>query len=124
MRGAQVTASAVVVLLGACRGAPVYEDVPAVIVDPDAASRAELRQVVSTALGGADVTLAPDTLTSDSRLSIERPAPRGIDAPPARGRDLGRPERFRLVLDGPQCVLVHERTGLRWLLLDTDCAAQ
>ena len=31
---------------------------------------------------------------------------------------------FRLLLDGPQCVLVHDRTGMRWLLFDTDCVPE
>ncbi|MDZ7769433.1 MAG: hypothetical protein U5K38_10335 [Woeseiaceae bacterium] len=115
---------AVLVLVAACNSAPVQPDIPAVIVEPDDASRAELRQVVSTALNGADVTLADDALTLESSLSVEHPQHRGIEQQPLRGRDLGRPETFHLVLDGSQCVLVHDNTGLRWLLLDTRCRAQ
>ena len=76
------------------------------------------------ALGHDNITLADDALTTSSTLSFEPGAPRGINAPPANGRLLGRPEVFRLLRDGPQCVLVHERTGLRWMLLDTECAAE
>ncbi len=115
---------AILVLLAACNSAPVQPDVPAVIVEPDDGSRAELRQVISTALNGADITLADDALTLESSLSIEHPQHRGIEQQPLRGRDLGRPETFHLVLDGSQCVLVHDNTGLRWLLLDTGCRAQ
>lgn len=110
--------------LAGCSPEPLPDGVPALIVEPDATSREELRQIVQTALDGASVTLAPDALTTDSVLSVEHGAPRGLDAPPATGRQLGRPETFRLLLDGPQCVLVHERTGLRWLLLETTCVAQ
>lgn len=110
-----------IVILAACSAEPLPEGVPALIVEPDDASRKELRQIVSTALNGADVRLADDALTDSSTLMIEQSAPRGIDAPPATGRQLGRGERFRLVLDGPQCVLVQESTGLRWLLFDTRC---
>ena len=113
--------AALAALLAGCSGQPMPEGMPAVIVEPTEASRAELQQVVQTALGVKSVRLAADALTGSSELSIEHPAPRGIGAPPATGRVLGRPELFRLQLDGGRCVLIHERTGLRWLLLDTEC---
>lgn len=119
----QYSSLAVLLLVTACNSAPVQPDVPAVIVEPDDSSRAELRQVISTALNGADITLADDALTLESSLSIEHPQHRGIEQQPLRGRDLGRPETFHLVLDGSQCVLVHDNTELRWLLLDTECRA-
>lgn len=123
--GSRLVAGALLLSLSTgCGNEPLPEGVPALIVNPDAASRKELREVVQTALNGASVTLAPDALTAASVLSIEHTAPRGIDAPPATGRLLGRPERFRLLLDGPQCVLVHDSTGMRWLLLDTDCVPE
>ena len=112
---------AAVAALAACAAEPLPEGVPALLVDPDAASRAELAGVLQNALGATRVTLAPDALTESRELTIERPAPRGLDAPPATGRTLGRPERFRLVRDGPQCVLIQDSTGLRWLLLDARC---
>lgn len=115
---------AVLLLMAACNSAPIQPDIPAVIVEPDDTSREELRQVISTALNGAEVTLADDALTLESSLSIEHPQHQGIEQQPLRGRDLGRPETFHLVLDGSQCVLVHDNTGLRWLLLDTECRAQ
>jgi len=108
-------------LLAGCASPGVPADIPAVITDADAASRAELKGIVQTAMNGAPVMLAPDALTDSSTLSIERSAPRGIGAPPATGRMLGRPDMFRLVLDGPQCVLIHDQTGLRWLLMETRC---
>ncbi|MDZ7643429.1 MAG: hypothetical protein U5K76_03870 [Woeseiaceae bacterium] len=111
-------------LLAACSSAPLPAGTPAVIVNPDADSRRELQQVVSAALELPSVQLADDALTTTSVLTLEHAAPRGIDAPPATGRQLGRPERFRLLRDGPQCVLVHDRTGMRWLLLDTECTAE
>ncbi len=107
--------------LGACAAPEATADVPAIIVEPDAASRAELLGVVRTALHGAEVRLAADALTESSLLSIEPVAPRGLGAPPATGRQLGRPDTFNLVLDGPQCFLIHRNSGLRYLLLDTRC---
>lgn len=112
-------------LLAACSSEPVAPaGEPALIVNPDAESREELRDVVSTALNGADVTLADDALTTESVLLIERSPRQSIDNPELGGRDLGTPQRFELVLDGRQCTLVHRNTGLRWLLLDTECAAE
>jgi len=111
-------------LTAGCSSPPAQPDVPAVLTNAGPATRAELERVVSTALNGAPVTLAEDALSTESILIIERAAIRSIDRPPELGRDLGRPERFRLVIDGPQCVLVHERTGLRWLLAEAECRAE
>ena len=43
---------------------------------------------------------------------------------PHTGRDMGKPEHFRLVKSGTQCVLVHERTGKRTTLASTTCLAK
>ncbi len=97
-------------------------DVPAVITTPTAESRAELRRVVSRALNRATLTLADDALTRDSTLIIERARPRGADGAPLSGRERGRPEHFRLVMNDARCVLVHERTGRRFTLAAAACA--
>jgi hypothetical protein len=99
-----------VLLLSACASA--QPDVAAVIDKPTKESRAELAQAVSSALNGAPVRLADDALTRDSLLILEkRPT----------GRDLDKPERFRLVKAGKECALVHERTGTRMPLASTTC---
>lgn len=117
--------------IAACRTtAPVpYEsslqgNVPAVIVNPTAASRAELRQAVSELLGGADVMLADDALTQTSILTIERRRSGTLDKPPLSGRDLGSPERFHLLLTGTGCVLVHESDEATVPLTETDCVPE
>ena len=109
-----LTTSAVLLLsqlLSTCASA--QPDVAAVIDKPTKESRVELAQAVSSALNGAPVTLADDALTQDSLLIIER----------ARhsGRDLDKPEHFRLVKTGKHCALVHERTGKRTTLASTTC---
>lgn len=111
-------------VLGACNMNAVHEDRPARIVDPSDRSRAELHQVVSGALNGADVMLADDALTDSSVLIIERQKSGSLDNPPLSGRDLGRPERFRLVTSGTRCVLVHEGDGARHELRETECVAE
>ena len=102
----------------------VHEDRPARIVDPSDRSRAELQQVVSGALNGADVLLADDALTESSVLIIERRKTGSLDNPPLSGRDLGTPERFRLVTSGAACVLIHEKDSARYALRETECAAE
>ncbi len=106
----------------ACRTVPPRPDVPAVIVEPTARSRAALVGAVSAALGGVPVTLAEDALTQESTLLVERARLRDPTGLPANGRQLGGPERFQLVKSGAECVLVHERTGGRFALAATACS--
>jgi len=99
--------------VAACASASAQPEVPAVIDLPSRETRAELAQAISTALDGAPVTLAGDALTRDSLLIIERAH--------LSGRDLDKPEHFRLVKIGKDCALVHERTGKRTTLASTTC---
>ncbi len=117
--------SALLLSLSAACGAPaIQSDVPALLINPGTDTRLEIEQSVSAALNGADITIAHDALTRDSVLIIERGMNRSVSRPPEMGRDLGRPEHFQLVIDGPQCVLVHQKTGLHWLLNNSKCVAQ
>jgi hypothetical protein len=110
-------------LTAACATAPPAKGVPAVITSPTPESRAELVRVLGRALHGAPLALADDALTRESTLIIERARARGPDGTPLQGRDPGRPERFRLVKDGPGCVLVHEGSGRRFPLPSATCTA-
>jgi hypothetical protein len=94
---------------------------PAVIVNPTAETRAALLVAVRSALGGAEVTLADDALTRENVLIVERTGRRDTAGRRLQGRELGRPERFRLVKSGSSCVLIHERTGHRIPLEHTEC---
>jgi hypothetical protein len=106
----------------ACKTGPIRQEVPAVIADPSSRSRAELAAAVSAALNGVPVTLADDALTRESTLILERARHRDPSGVPVQGRELGTPERFRLVKSGADCVLVHERSGQRFTLRETTCA--
>ena len=108
--------------LAACVTTSGRRDLPAVLTNPTAQTRADLARAVSGALHGAPITLADDALTRDSTLIIERAQARAPDGVPLSGRETGRPERFRLVKSGSRCVLVHERTGERWTLQAATCA--
>lgn len=115
-------AAAGMLALTACASMSAGRDVPAVITSPTPASRAELVRVVGRALNGAPVTVADDALTRDSALIIERSRPRNAAGVPLSGRQMGRPEHFRLVKNDARCVLVHERTGKRFTLASATCA--
>jgi hypothetical protein len=106
----------------ACATAASRRDLPAVLTSPTPESRAELARIVGSALHGAPVTLAEDALTGDGTLIVDRAVARTRDGVPLSGREMGRPERFRLVKRGSRCLLVHERTGRRWTLSAATCA--
>jgi len=112
---------AILTLMAGCGTVPGQADVPAVLVKPNAESRAELLRAVSAALNGASVTLADDAFTRKNSLSIERKAARDASGLPVQGRELGRPEQFRLVISGSDCVLVHEGSGRRLKLANVAC---
>jgi hypothetical protein len=111
-------------LLAGCNLNDVHDERPARIVAPSGESRAELKRAVSEMLHGADVMLADDALTGSSVLVVERNRIRSIENRPLSGRDLGRPERFRLVTSGDRCVLIHENDDARYELFETDCVAE
>jgi hypothetical protein len=115
---------AALTLLSACAPGLAKEETAAVIDNPTDQSRAALAAAVSTALGGTAVTLADDALTREGMLIVERVRPRDAAGVPFGGRDLDRPEHFRLVKVGAECVLVHERTGTRQVLASTRCRSK
>lgn len=94
---------------------------PAIIVNP-AESRNELQRVVQLALGERPLVLAEDALTRENVLLIETKRPRDRTGELLDGRDLGRPERFMLVMHASTCVLIHERSERRWTLKTARCA--
>ena len=96
------------------------QDRPALIVTPTPKGRAALLEAVRSALG-SQVVLADDALTRESVLVIERAARRDPAGRRLQGRELGTPERFRLVKSGSACVLIHERSGRRIPLHGTEC---
>ena len=111
------------VVIVACKNVVTDADQPAVITDPDDASRAALQATVNAALN-TEVTLAEDALTDSSVLIIERNIPKSIEGSPAQGRNMDMPIQFRLVTDGANCILVDQRDASRHSLADTRCVAE
>jgi hypothetical protein len=109
--------------LPAGRAWPAPPARPALIIHASAASRAELERAVSQALGGAPVRLADDALTRDSLLIVGRAQGRAANGLPMNGRELGRPQHFRLIERDSRCVLLHLETGRARVLPHTRCRA-
>ena len=97
-------------------------DQPAVLIEQDAAARAELARAVSEALNGVPVRLADDALTRNSELIIERTQRLDTAGRPILGRSTERPEHFQLIERAGRCILIHERTAGRWPLRSARCA--
>jgi hypothetical protein len=113
----------VLAALTACRAWPSEPPVPALITQTTAASRGDLERAVSQALGGAPVRLAEDALTRESLLIIGRAVAHGLNGVPLNGRELGRPQHFRLIKRGSRCLLLHLESGRARLLPHTRCRA-
>lgn len=107
--------------LPACRTWPQEAGTPAIVTHPTAASRADLEFAVSQALGGGPVRLADDALTRDSLVVVDRAQARDIRGLPLNGRQLGRPQHFRLLRRGSRCELLHVETGKSRVLTHTTC---
>lgn len=110
-------------LLSACASSSSSRDVPAVIVDPTPATRAELRLAVQRALHSDPILLSDDALTRSDLLPIDRIPRRDSRGRLMNGLEIGRkPEMFRLVRSGQACVLIHDDAEqLRQTLQGTLC---
>jgi hypothetical protein len=94
------------------------------LTNPGPETLQELEQTVASAMNSTEVTLAADVFTDNSVLVIQRTMQRSIDRPPELGRDLGRPYRFQLVIDGSQCILVDQQSGKGWPLATVECVKE
>jgi hypothetical protein len=112
--------AAATVLPAAC-GSLAAQERPAVIAAPTEQSRAELERVLSSAFDGQSIRVAPDALTRDSMLAIERRTPPGPQGRAATGRTLEPPVQFKLILRDTRCVLVRVADGREWQLAEARC---
>jgi hypothetical protein len=110
------------VAIGACAQRSANADVPAVLTSPTDAARAELLRIVGEALNGAPVTLAADALTREDTLIVERAERRDTKDMNLGGREMRRPDHFRLVKRGAACVLIHVETSRSWTLASAACS--
>ena len=99
-------------------------DVAALRVGSTPASMAEIRDRVEKALPGRGILLASDAFTKSSLLVIERRRHERLEGALVTGVADEAPHRFRLILDGGRCELVHLNTGRRHALTRTRCRAE
>jgi hypothetical protein len=110
------------VMLAGCRHVATGEEAPALLVDPTAAVRAELRAALTAALGRAPVAIADDALTQTNVLIIERAPVRELEDRPLDGRVLEPTvQRFELVLASGECVLLRRSDSWRMRLATATC---
>ena len=110
-------------LAAACQSVETA-DVAALRAESTPASTTEIRHVVEKALPGHRILMANDAFTESSLLVIERRRHEGLEGLRSSGAADEAPHRFRLVLDGGQCELVHLNTGKRHALTRTRCRAE
>ena len=111
-------------LIEGCRTPAANPDAPALIIQPNEASRAELRKTLSGLFGGREINLADDALTDSSLLVLQHARDQESGGRPALGRDVARPFRFQLIKKEDDCFLVDMRDGKRYLLADTICVPE
>lgn len=105
-------------------GSDETADAAALRVESTLASTTEIRDVVEKALPGRRILLASDAFTESSLLVVERRRHERLEGVRSSGVADEVPHRFRLVLDGQQCELVHLNTGKRHPLTRTRCRAE
>jgi len=93
---------------------------PAVLLRTER-NHAALQAAVAKLLQVDSMRLADDALTTANSIAIERARPRDAAGALLQGRETELPERFRLVKQDADCVLIHERTGKRQRLAGVDC---
>lgn len=93
------------ILIGCQSVADESVPVPAILSNPDHESHIYLTRAVSSALGGAPVTLSPSAFTRSSRLYIDnRPPANGMGTGPD-GKKLVPARVFELLVEDGQCFL-------------------
>ena len=115
---------ATLILLAGCQGLTANTDLPALIVQPDEASRAALKNTLSELFGGKEILIADDALTNSSMLSLEVNLRQQADSQPALGRVVTKPFGFQLFKSKKGCFLMDLRDGGHYLLVDTNCTPE
>jgi len=85
---------------------------PALLAEAEPQSHSEVQRVVSEAMGGMEIHLSSNVFLESSLLAFDK-TPRQMRL---IGRDMGRPIKFKLFLEGDRCWLVRLPDGPRWAL--------
>ena len=93
----------------------------AILVNASSETRAEITQLISKALNGRSVTIAPNSFTKDSRLIIEQRPSFGPNGYRADGRDIPKPDHFYLRSAGGKCYVFHAQSEKAYPLSSAEC---
>jgi len=109
----------------ACQHLEQSADQPALLVESTPAVQAEIFAALSVALGRAPTAIATDAFTRSSDLVIEPAALGDAQNPALTGRTLAASvQRFSLVIDGQQCLLLRAADGWRQQLQQARCVPE
>lgn len=92
------------------------ERVPATLENPDEATLADVKEVLSEALERTRIRLGPEDLGTSTSLSV-LPPPLG----PNETRSPAVPTHFDIVTNGSACFLVRQETGKSYRLDGISC---
>ncbi len=105
---------AAVLILAACQTSNGGEYVPATASELSATELEEVRGVLNTATGQAEISLASTAFSRSHILVLEPAITRTPQGRIATGRTSARPETFHLLTNGRSCVIEHIGTGVRY----------
>ncbi len=108
-------------LSGGCQTTPPGKGEPALLTNPSTEVTQELNRVVSQALNGVGVNIAPGALTTSPTLIIERATPKTMNGDLIMGRRMDKPDHFTLSRSQGRCVLTHEQTNTHYALKHVEC---
>lgn len=90
--------------------------VPALLLEPDAATHNQVVQAAAKLLQQPSLVLAEDAFSKSSPVVLERSQ--------LPGREMSRPEQLQLMLDGKGCYLLRSSSAATARLPDTRCRAE
>jgi len=123
LRRTERASALLLALLASCAcSSEATRAVPAVLVDPSPAVRAELQRIVGAAAGDPQVTLGANAFVHETTLVVERRRQLAADGTRIAGRVLEQPIRFELQREHGDCVVVRVDTRERWRLVGADCS--
>ena len=116
--------AATLLVVASCQVVTAEPDLPALIIQPNGASRAALQVTLSQLFGGQIVKLSDEALTRSSLLTLEPGLQNINNSKIANGRVLSGPYKFRLVKNSDACILIDMRDGSRHALANTTCVPE
>lgn len=110
-------------LLSGCKTMANETPIPALLAQTDSQIITQLETVISKAMDGRKIALAPDSLMDKSYIAINPPSVGRRNGMIIDGRSMERPDHFDLMMAGRTCYLVHRQTGEKYKLKNMPCVA-